>query len=111
MLNGDNSGHSGGFQLGADAGATNVGVVRVGHNNALGTGAVTVRGTQLQAGTTGITLPGEIHHSGPGTGGIIQGHGGCLPTIGGAAIVQALELALHWRDHIGGDGVMFVAIK
>ncbi len=56
VLNGDNSGHSGGFQLGADAGATNVGVVRVGHNNALGTGAVTVRGTQLQAGTTGITL-------------------------------------------------------
>ena len=56
VLNGDNSGHSGGFQLGADAGAANTGVVRVGHNNALGTGAVTVRGTQLQAGATGITL-------------------------------------------------------
>ncbi len=61
VLNGDNSGHSGGFQLGADAGAANVGVVRVGHNNALGTGAVTVRGTQLQAETTGITLANNFN--------------------------------------------------
>ncbi|MBP8260277.1 MAG: autotransporter-associated beta strand repeat-containing protein [Verrucomicrobia bacterium] len=70
VLNGDNSGHSGGFMLGASGGAANVGVVRVGHNSALGTGAVTGRGTQLQAGTTGITLANNFNI---GTGGFRLG--------------------------------------
>ncbi len=61
VLSGDNSGFSGGLQLGPDGGGANVGVLRVGHNNALGTGAVTGRGTQLQAGTTGITLANNFN--------------------------------------------------
>ena len=86
VLSGDNSGFSGGFQLGPDAGAANTGIVRVGHDNALGTGAVTVRGTQLQAAVAGITLPNNFN---VGAGGFRLGGSNSFAVAGTTTIDSA----------------------
>lgn len=65
-----NNPFSGGFQLGPDGGAANTGVVNVGHANALGSGTVTIRGTQLRSSVAGLAIPNNFNM---GAGGLRLG--------------------------------------
>jgi fibronectin-binding autotransporter adhesin len=59
QVTGDNLA-SGGFQLGPDAGAANTGVVIAGHANALGSGGIISRGTQLRSSIAGLVIPNAV---------------------------------------------------
>ena len=65
QVTGDNSA-SGGFQLGPDAGAANTGVVIAGHANALGSGGIISRGTQLRSSVAGLSISNAVSVGGGG---------------------------------------------
>lgn len=75
IINGNNT-YSGGTTM-------TVGVLRVGHNNALGTGAITINGGSLGTTTAGITLANNQTWAGDFTGGISTSSSGQTLTTTG----------------------------